>query len=88
MVAKIKIPRGTRILAEEPLFRTITSNSLDVNAWDKETIKEVKKLDKDEQRQFFSLNNPHRKEMNPIFDIASSNMHPINPNGTINGLFL
>jgi len=54
LVATTKIPKGTRILSEVPIFR-VPRNNPDIKALECIVAKEVECLNEDQQRAFFDL---------------------------------
>ncbi|KAF2183156.1 hypothetical protein K469DRAFT_668715 [Zopfia rhizophila CBS 207.26] len=93
-VATSKISKGTCILAETPVFKvprfappqnnfmlpSITSMSI--------IIKELKNLEKDQQRAFFAQHNAHGSRHSPFLGIAKTNVLPLGPKAPEGGLFL
>jgi len=58
LVAITKIPKGTRMLSEVPIFRVPWKYS-DIKAVERIVAKEVECLNEDQQRAFFDLSNIH-----------------------------
>jgi SET domain len=89
LVAMSLIPRGTRILAEAPLF-TVPRNTKNATFLEKRIAGEVKGLTEGDQRAFFSLKNCHEKGsgMSPLLGICKTNVLPLGSNATQGGLFL
>ena len=86
-IAASKIFKGTRILLEEPLFKTPDSTE-DIGSAEITVLREVKSLTKDQQRAFFALQNVQgRNKCTPVLGIAITNMLPLGASDS-GGLFL
>ncbi|KAL7467388.1 hypothetical protein ACHAXS_007625 [Conticribra weissflogii] len=85
LIATSKIPKGTRILSEAPLFR-LTRILYNTKAGEDQVIKSLKSLDKERQRAFFALRNVH--EGNPVLGIVRTNALALGSNATESGIFL
>ena len=102
LVASTKIVKGTRILAEAPLFRLplprstycfSNSRNLDTSS-SKAVIELVAALSDDEKQAFFSLHNAVPGEMSPEVGIVQTNALPIGtppyyaPDNSTAGIFV
>lgn len=88
VVATCKIPRGTRILAEKPLFRVPRDGSLGSKAVNAQIAQKVKTLDRDQLLAFFALLNIYdKKEMGPFLGIVKTNALPLGPGAREGGVF-
>ncbi|KAM0252572.1 hypothetical protein ACHAQJ_007655 [Trichoderma viride] len=87
VIATSKIPKGTRILSEAPIFKMprIGSDRKVVNDL---IIKAVKGLSKTDQRAFFSLHNAHGRDHSPFLGIARTNALPLGSEAHEGGIFL
>lgn len=85
-VATSKIPKGTRILVESPLFIVpkVTANE---QAVDNDLLKELKGLTKEQQHDFFSLHNAHKGKCSPVIGITKTNAIPFGSRGAAGGIF-
>ncbi|KAK0624286.1 hypothetical protein B0T14DRAFT_565569 [Immersiella caudata] len=86
MVATAKIPQGTRILSEVPLFR-IPRDNPNISAVDAIVVNEVSRLDPSQQREFFSLTNIHGTKHSAAMGIARTNVLPLGSDSRSGGLF-
>lgn len=87
LVAISKITKGTRILAESPIFKVSRCTS-DLQALDKVIAEQLRMLDRDQQRAFFGLYNAHGKRHSPLLGIARTNVLPLGSEAREGGLFL
>ncbi|KAK3369419.1 hypothetical protein B0T24DRAFT_632540 [Lasiosphaeria ovina] len=87
MIATAKIPKGTRILSELPLFRVPRDNP-DISAVDDIVISEVSRLNAAQRREFFDLANVHGAAHSLAMGIARTNVLPLGSNSRTGGLFL
>lgn len=85
-VAICKIRKGTRILAETPLF-TIPRFALPQNV-EGIIVKELKKLEKEQQRGFFALHNAHGTKYSAFLGITKTNTLPLGTDAPTGGIFL
>lgn len=86
-VALRTIPRGTRILADAPLF-VVPTNVTSVDTMKQIIALGLKSASKAQQREFLTLDNAH-KQNGPLVGTASTNVHPMGGAGaTEAGLFL
>ncbi|KAK8011175.1 hypothetical protein PG990_010140 [Apiospora arundinis] len=86
-VALRKIARGTRIMADAPLFVVPTTVN-DVKTMAQIIALGLKKASKNQAREFLTLDNAH-KANGPLVGTASTNVHPMGGGGaTEAGLFL
>ena len=76
LVALSRIPKGTRILSEAPILKVPRTTS-DFRILDDTIVKQLKELDKEQQRAFFSLHNAHGKQHSPCLSIARTNVLPL-----------
>ncbi|KAK6201779.1 hypothetical protein LQW54_009358 [Pestalotiopsis sp. IQ-011] len=83
LVAKVGIPRGTRVLCEKPLF---TVDHMPPHLLHKTVATKLKTLSKDEQRQFLSLHNnfPGQHAFNGI---VRTNALPCGPESRVGGIY-
>lgn len=71
IVALTKIPRGTRLLDEEPLFKHAHEQ---IAGHDEVVAKALRNVTRDQQRAFFSLHNAYGKEhCGPLLGIVRTN---------------
>lgn len=85
-VATSKIPKGTRILLEVPLFKTPGSFE-DIGSAESIVLREVRNLTRDQQRAFLALQNAQGRKCTPLLGIVITNMLPLG-GGDSGGLFL
>ncbi|EAS34062.1 uncharacterized protein CIMG_05086 [Coccidioides immitis RS] len=85
-VATSRIPKGTRILTEAPLF-TVPKAAADIQAVEEALLKELKSLSKDQQHSFFSLHNAHKGKCSPVIGITKTNAIPFGSGGADGGIF-
>jgi hypothetical protein len=83
LVATSDIPQRTRILLEKPLFTVPAQPEAFMNFY---IFAKVKRLTKDEQRQFLSLHNSYRDK--PIFrGIIETNALPCGPGSSTGAVY-
>ncbi|KAK4176680.1 set domain-containing 5 [Triangularia setosa] len=87
LVATSKITKGTRILSEAPLFK-VPPDKPNRKVKEALIIKELKRLDKDQQRAYFALHNAHGTDHSPFLGIARTNVLPLGSQAREGGLFL
>ena len=87
LVAITKIPKGTRILSEAPIFRVPWDNS-NIKALERIDANEVERLNVDQQRSFFDLTNIYENAHSRSLGIARTNVLPLSSNASSGGLFL
>ncbi|KAK4195983.1 SET domain-containing protein [Triangularia verruculosa] len=88
LIATSKIPKGTRILAEAPLF-TVPPIQPDEKAAEAHIISQLRQLSKDQQRAFFALHNAHEtKTGRPFLGISITNALPLGCQADECGVFL
>jgi hypothetical protein len=87
LVAITKIPKGTRILSEAPIFRVPRDNS-NINSLERIVANEVERLNVDQQRSFFDLTNIYGNAHSRSLGIARTNVLPLGSNTSSGGLFL
>ena len=87
LVAVTKIPKGTRILSEAPIFRVPRDNS-DIKALERIVANEVERLNMNQQRSFFDLTNIYSNAHSRSLGIARTNVLPLGSNARSGGLFL
>ncbi|OJD18272.1 hypothetical protein AJ78_01711 [Emergomyces pasteurianus Ep9510] len=84
--ATSKIPRGTRILLEEPLF-TVPSMATNLQSVEKSFLKDLKSLSKEQQHMFFSLHNAHKGSCSPVIGTIKTNAMPFGARGAEGAIF-
>jgi hypothetical protein len=87
LVAITKIPKGTRILLEAPIFRVLWDNS-NIKTLERIVANKVERLNVDQQRSFFDLTNIYRNTHSRSLGIARTNVLPLSSNASSSGLFL
>lgn len=87
MVATSRIPKGTRILSEAPIFR-VPKDVADRQVVERVVAKEIGRLSKDNYQSFFALHNIHGSSCSPALGIARTNALPLGPQAREGGLFL
>ncbi|KAI9764032.1 MAG: hypothetical protein M1840_008908 [Geoglossum simile] len=85
-VATSKIPKGTRILLEVPLFK-MPGSAEDIGSAESIVLREVKSLTKDQQRAFLALRNVQGRKCTPLLGIVITNILPLGGSDS-GGLFL
>ncbi|KAK1773662.1 hypothetical protein QBC45DRAFT_72119 [Copromyces sp. CBS 386.78] len=89
VIAIQDIPKGTRIMAEKPLFIVPTDIMKRGNeVVEKHITQELKGLDKDQQRAFLSLHNCHGAKFSPFLAISKTNMLGLGSPPVGGGLFI
>ncbi|RDL31902.1 uncharacterized protein BP5553_09304 [Venustampulla echinocandica] len=89
VIATSKIPKGTRLLSESPIFKVPRNMSnADFRAVEGIIVEGLKTVSKDQQRAFFSLHNSHGKSRGPFLGIAKTNVLPLGSDALQGGLFL
>jgi SET domain len=86
LVATEDIPKGTRVLAEKPLF-TVSSSGQKSSAFNKTIAEKLRNLDKDDQRAFLELHN-NWVGNSPLGGIVRTNALPLGPASPQGGVFL
>lgn len=86
LVAIIKIPKGTRILSENPLLRVPRSTQSKKRVG-KALSKEVSALSDDQRQVFFSLHNAFADEKTQELGIVRTNALPLGSNASTGGIF-
>ncbi|KAK7424096.1 hypothetical protein QQX98_000706 [Neonectria punicea] len=83
LVARVNIPKGTRVLLEKPIF---TSQSMSLDLIEKSLASKLKSLSKVEQRQFLSLHNnfPGKR---PFSGIMKTNALPCGSDSTVGAVY-
>ncbi|KAK2740717.1 hypothetical protein FQN55_008771 [Onygenales sp. PD_40] len=81
-----KIPKGTRIILEEPLF-IVPEFSANIQLIEKNMLKELKGLTKEQQRSFFDLANAHTGKCSPVVGTIKTNAMPFGARGSVGGVF-
>jgi hypothetical protein len=76
VVATHKIPKGTRILSERPIFVV------------PRTTQRLARLDEDQRKSFFALHNSHGNKHTTALGIARTNLIPLGAAAEEGGLFL
>ncbi|PGH32795.1 hypothetical protein GX50_04396 [[Emmonsia] crescens] len=84
--AASKIPKGTRIILEEPLF-TVPSTATNLQSVEKVFLKELKSLSKEQQHMFFSLHNAHKGRGSPVIGTIKTNAMPFGARGAEGAIF-
>ncbi|EEP78153.1 predicted protein [Uncinocarpus reesii 1704] len=85
-VATSRISKGTRILAEAPLF-TVPKETANLDSVESALLKELKNLTKEQQHDFFSLHNAHKGKCSPVIGITRTNAIPFGSRGSAGGIF-
>jgi hypothetical protein len=85
LIATQRIPKGTCLISESPLFKTSQIQSSDV---EREIIRIIKSLPKEQQRAFLSLHNNNPGKGEPFSNIVRSNGYPLGPSSEDGGIFL
>lgn len=89
IVATQDIPKGTRIMAEKPLFIVPTNIMQRGNEVVEQYItQKLKGLDKDQQRAFLGLHNCHGTKLSPFLGISKTNMLGLGSPPIGGGLFI
>jgi hypothetical protein len=86
LITTKKIPKGTRILSELPLFK-ITDDTSDARILANRVGIALRDLDEAKQRAFLDLNNVFGLDIGPLLGIALSNLMPLG-NAPERGIFL
>lgn len=87
-IASSSIPKGTRILAESPIFK-VPRDTTNCEFLTQLIAKDLKALDKNTQRAFFTLHNASRgQDQNPVLGIARTNALPLGSGAEEGGIFL
>jgi hypothetical protein len=88
-VASVDIPRGSRILEEAPII-TIPTHSQSENFLKDNISQQVKKLNNDQQKLFFSMHNlyPYDDVVEQSFGIIRTNALPVECDGIQGAIFL
>ncbi|PGG95507.1 hypothetical protein AJ79_10018 [Helicocarpus griseus UAMH5409] len=84
--ATSKIPRGTRIIIEEPLF-IVPSMATNLQSAEKSFLQQLRSLNKEQQYQFFSLHNAHKGRCSPVIGIIKTNAMPFGARGAEGAIF-
>ncbi|KAJ5823351.1 hypothetical protein N7447_005691 [Penicillium robsamsonii] len=84
LVARFNIGKGQLIISEKPLFTT--SNVTSAITTEKQIATELRKLQKDAQRQFLSLHNNFPGKQ-PFSGIVRTNALPCGPESRIGGIY-
>ncbi|KAF2843479.1 hypothetical protein M501DRAFT_1021784 [Patellaria atrata CBS 101060] len=84
LVTHCNIARGTRILAENPLF--ICSTLQGMSSLESEIPSKLKSLPKDQQRQFLSLHNSYPTKY-PFSGIQKTNALPCGPDSILSDVY-
>lgn len=88
-IATSKIPKGTRLLSESPIFKVPRdTDNAHLRAMESIIVERLKTIGKDQQRAFFSLHNSHGKSYSPFLGIAMTNVLPLGSEAQQGGLFL
>ncbi|KAI1116412.1 hypothetical protein F5Y14DRAFT_406573 [Nemania sp. NC0429] len=84
LVAKVDIPKGTRIVCEKPLFTVTGSSAPSVHRF---VAEKLKSLPKDKQREFLSLHNnfPGR---HAFAGVVKTNALPCGPGSLVGGMYI
>ncbi|KAJ4364781.1 hypothetical protein N0V85_009283 [Neurospora sp. IMI 360204] len=89
VIATQDIAKGTRIMAEKPLFIVPTNIMQRGNdVVEKYITQKLKGLDKDQQRAFLSLHNCHGTKFSPFLAISKTNMLGLGSPPVGGGLFI
>ncbi|QSS65399.1 SET domain-containing protein [Histoplasma capsulatum] len=84
--AMTMIPKGTRIILEEPLF-TVPSMATDLQSMEMVFLKQLKSLSKMQQHMFFSLHNAHKDKCSPVIGTIKTNAMPFGARGSEGAIF-
>ncbi|EEH49620.1 uncharacterized protein PADG_05699 [Paracoccidioides brasiliensis Pb18] len=84
--ATAKIPKGTRIILEEPLF-TVPSTTENLESVERTILKALKALSKEKQQSFFSLHNAHKGRCSPVTGTIKTNAMPFGARGAEGAIF-
>jgi hypothetical protein len=89
LVASVDIPRGSRILEEAPII-TIPTHSQSEDFLKDNISQQVKKLNDDQQKLFFSMHNlyPYDDVVEQSFGIIRTNALPVECDGIQGAIFL
>lgn len=89
VIATQDIAKGTRIMAEKPLF-IVPTNVMErgIQVVEKHLTEKLKTLDKDQQRAFLSLHNCHGTTFSPFLAICKTNMLGLGSPPIGGGLFI
>jgi hypothetical protein len=87
LIATARISRGARILSESPLFK-VPRDTNDLQLLKSIIARELKNLNKDQQRAFLTLHNAHQGSENPFLGIARTNALPLGSGAAEGGIFL
>ncbi|KAF1845543.1 SET domain-containing protein [Cucurbitaria berberidis CBS 394.84] len=87
MIAKCKIPRGTRIISEKPIF-IVPRGVNDMDALENAILKDVARLSAEQRKAFFALHNIHGEKHDPALGIARTNALPLGAGALESGVFL
>ncbi|KAI5867870.1 hypothetical protein GGS23DRAFT_550441 [Durotheca rogersii] len=87
LVATTRIPKGTRILSEAPLF-IVPRGISDMQTVERIVMEQLRRLNKDQQRAFFALRNSHGSSLKPPVGIVRTNALALGTDASRGGLFL
>ncbi|XWX00673.1 hypothetical protein V2A60_008774 [Cordyceps javanica] len=87
IVATTKIPKGTRILAESPLF-IVQKKQPNPQVAGVDICREIERLSDKQKQDFFALHNSHENRHIPELGICKTNALPLGSDATEGGLFL
>lgn len=87
LIATTRIPKGTRILSELPIFKISYAES-DPRVVMDHVANALRDLDDVTQREFLRLENVNGQHDNPFLGITLSNVKPLGPEVPEGGLFL
>jgi hypothetical protein len=87
LVATSRIHKGARILSEASIFK-VPRDEPNLQVVESVIIKQLKSLDRDQQRAFFALHNAYGKRHSPFLGIARTNVLPLGSEAREGGLFL
>lgn len=83
LVAKVDIPKGTRIICEKPLFTAINTSSPLMH---RSVAEKLKLLPKDKQREFLSLHNNFPGQY-AFAGVVKTNALPCGPGASVGGVY-
>lgn len=81
-----RIPKGTRILVEEPLL-ALPKYATDMQSVERAMLKQLKALSKGQQQSFFALHNAHKGVHSPVIGTTITNAIPFGSAGADGGVF-
>lgn len=84
LVAKVDIPKGTRIICEKPLFTVTNTSSPTMHHF---VAEKLKLLPKEKQREFLSLHNNFPGQY-AFAGIVKTNALPCGPDATVGGIYV